>query len=59
MTTLEALLVTANTLAAIEDLLTESCEQDLLRAFKLVRSEVNGMADKEIESPGRYDGLAD
>lgn len=59
MTTLEALLTTACTLERMEDLLTDPCEADLLRAVQLVGKEVRNMVDEEMESPGRYDGMAD
>jgi hypothetical protein len=59
LTTLEALLVTANTLESIEATLTATEDADLKAAFRLARSRLARMVEEETERPGNYEGLAD
>jgi hypothetical protein len=59
LTTLKALLITANTLESIEAMLTDSCERDLRAAVRLARSEVARMVEEETDNPGAYEGLID
>jgi hypothetical protein len=59
LTTLETLLITANTLEQIEATLTTSEERDLRAAVRLTRSQVARMVEEETERPGTYEGLTD